>query len=128
MEASVPYDSAQAAQMSMGSMVVSIIFIILMIASIWKIFSKSGQPGWGALIPFYNIYLMLKVAGKPGWWLLLMFIPFVNFVIMIIMYHGVSKNFGHGGGFTVGMVLLPIIFFPVLAFSSAAYAPVAPAA
>ena len=94
---------------------------IFMIAAMWKLFSKAGLPGWGAIIPIYNTYLMLKVAGKPGWWLILYFIPVVNFVISIIVFVGVAENFGKGGGYAVGLIFLPIIFIPILAFGSAKY-------
>jgi ABC-type sulfate transport system permease subunit len=95
--------------------------IILMIASLWKVFAKAGKPGWGSLIPIYNIYLMIKIAGKPGWWLILMFIPIINIVVEILVYIGISQNFGKGGGFVVGLIFLPFIFFPILAFGSARY-------
>jgi ABC-type sulfate transport system permease subunit len=94
---------------------------ILMIASLWVIFRKAGKPGWGSLIPLYNTYLMLKIAGKPGWWVILFFIPLVNFVIGIIMMVEMARNFGKGGGFAIGMIILPIIFFPLLAFGDARY-------
>ena len=51
--------------------VIYVIFIVLVIAGLWKTFVKAGEPGWGAIIPFYNIYLIIKVAGRPGWWLIL---------------------------------------------------------
>jgi len=95
--------------------------IILLIAAIWKVFSKAGQPGWAAIIPIYNFYVMCKVAGRPGWWLLLMLIPFVNFVIAIILNVDIAKRFGKGVGFAVGMILLPFIFWPILGFGSAQY-------
>jgi hypothetical protein len=66
--------------------------VILLIAAMWKVFSKAGQPGWAAIIPIYNIYVLCKVAGRPGWWLLLMLIPFVNFVIAIILCIDIAKN------------------------------------
>ena len=97
------------------------VVIILLIASIWKVFSKAGQPGWAAIIPIYNIYIMCKVAGRPGWWLLLMLIPFVNFIIAIILNVDIAKRFGKGVGFAVGMILLPFIFWPILGFGSAQY-------
>ena len=56
-----------------------------MIVALWKVFTKAGQPGWGILIPFLNIYFMCKIAGRPGWWLILMLIPFVNIIILIIL-------------------------------------------
>lgn len=96
-------------------------FIALMIASMWKINIKAGQPGWACLVPFYNVIVMLKIAGKPAWWLVLMFIPFVNIVIAILMTAGLAKAFGKGAGFTIGLLLLGFVFYPMLAFGDAEY-------
>lgn len=108
-----------------GSAVVLVIVylavIIFEIAALWKVFTKAGQPGWGAIIPIYNTYLLCKVAGKPGWWTILFFIPFVNIVMAVIVWHEISKAFGHGAGFTVGLVLLSFIFVPILGFGSDQY-------
>jgi hypothetical protein len=101
--------------------IVYLAIIVLSIAAGWKLFTKAGQPGWGILVPFYNIYLMLKIAGKPGWWMLLLFIPFVNFIIGIIVTVALAKNFGKGTGFALGLIFLSPIFFPILAFGSARY-------
>ena len=87
----------------------------------WVIFTKAGQPGWPALIPIYSTYILLKVIGRPGWWLLLFLIPVVNFVILIIMLNDLSKSFGHGVGFTLGLIFLSLIFFYILAFGSSTY-------
>jgi hypothetical protein len=95
--------------------------IILVIASNWKVFSKAGQPGWAAIIPIYNVYVMCKVAGRPGWWLLLFLIPLVNFIIAIILNVDVAKRFGKGVGFAIGMIFLSFIFWPILGFGSAQY-------
>ena len=85
------------------------------------IFKKAGQEGWPALIPIYSTYILLKVIGRPGWWLLLFLIPFVNIVIYIIMMNDLSKSFGHGVGFTLGLLFLSIIFLYILAFGSSTY-------
>jgi Family of unknown function (DUF5684) len=95
--------------------------VIFMIATMWKLFTKAGQPGWASIIPIVNTYFMIKVAGRPGWWLLLLFIPLVNFVILIILFLDIAKRFGKGVGFGIGLILLPIIFFPILAFGNAQY-------
>ena len=94
---------------------------ILMIVSVWKVFSKAGQPGWAVIVPIFNLYIMLKVAGKPGWWLLLMFIPVANLIIAILMYIAVAENFNKGAGFGIGLAFLAIIFMPILAFGDAQY-------
>ena len=101
--------------------IIGLLFIVLIIYSGWKVFEKAGQPGWAILIPFYNFYILLKIANKPGWWLVLMFIPLVNFVVLILMSIAVAQNFGKGVGFGLGLAFLGFIFFPILAFSDAKY-------
>lgn len=104
--------------------IVSVIYlaiIVIVLVSLWKIFSKAGQPGWASIIPFYNTYVLLLIAGKPGWWLILMLIPGVAFIFGILMSVGLAQNFGKGTGFAIGLILLPLIFLPILAFGDAQY-------
>jgi len=96
-------------------------FTILILAAWWKIFTKAGQPGWACIIPIYNLYVWCKIVGRPWWWILLMLIPFVNFIIAIILLIDLAKSFGKGVGFGIGLLLLPFIFFPILGFGSAQY-------
>ncbi len=112
------------AAMSSGSAIgyiVPLAVAVFIIAAWWTVFTKAGQPGWGAIIPIYNVYLMCKVGGKPGWWVILFFIPLVNIVMAFVVMIGVAKNFGKGAGFGVGIVLLQVIFVPILGFGSATY-------
>jgi len=95
--------------------------IIFMLVVQWKIFEKANKPGWGCIVPIYNTILQLEIAGRPLWWIFLMFIPFVNFVIAIIVLFDIAKAFGKGTGFGLGMLFLPFIFFPILAFDSSEY-------
>ncbi|MEX1002644.1 MAG: DUF5684 domain-containing protein [Crocinitomicaceae bacterium] len=95
--------------------------IVLMVASIWKVFEKAGQPGWAAIVPFYNLYILTVVAKKEAWWMILFFIPIANLIAAIIIDIEVAKNFGKDTGFAIGMVFLPFIFWPMLAFSDAKY-------
>ena len=94
---------------------------ILMIAACWKVFTKAGQPGWAAIVPIYNWYILCKIVGRPGWWVILFFIPFINFIIGIILCIDLAKSFGKGVGFAIGLILLGIIFFPILGFGSVQY-------
>jgi uncharacterized membrane protein YhaH (DUF805 family) len=109
-------------------MVVYLAVIAFMIAAMWKMFTKAGQPGWAAIVPIYNIYVLLKITGRPGWWLLLAFIPLVNLIIFIIVDMDLAKSFGKGSGFGIGLLLLPFIFYPILGFGSATYSGPAAAA
>ena len=94
---------------------------IFFIVCIWKIFEKANYPGWAAIIPIYNTIVMLQIAQKPVWWIFLMLIPFVNVIIFILMYVDFAKNFGASTGFAVGLIFLPVIFFPILAFGDYDY-------
>jgi hypothetical protein len=117
-------DTTTAPDASIGvfPLIISLAFAVLVIAGLWKIFSKAGQPGWGAIIPIYNIYLMLKVAGRPGWWLVLFLIPIVNIIISLIVAIDMAKSFGKGAGFgVVGLWLFTFVGYPMLGFGDARY-------
>lgn len=104
----------------MGS-IIYLAIMVLTIAGMWKTFEKAGQPGWGCLIPIYNIYLMTKMTDKPAWWIIMFFIPLVNIVFCVMLYNELVKRFGQGIGYTIGILLLPFVFFPMLGFGSAQY-------
>jgi len=108
-------------KISTGGILFLLAIAILTIASMWKVFEKAGQPGWAAIIPIYNIYIMTKIGGKPGYWTLLCLIPLVNIVFIIWLYNMVSKSFGKDEGFTAGLIFLGLIFWPILGFGSAKY-------
>jgi len=99
-------------------------WIVIVIIGYWRTFVKAGRPGWGAIIPFYNLYLYIKVGGRPGWWLILYFIPFVNIIMDLIVSIDVSRNFGHGTGYGIGLWLLKPIFMLILGFGGDQYKPV----
>ncbi|MBS1489552.1 MAG: signal peptidase I [Bacteroidetes bacterium] len=101
--------------------VIYLLILILMIVSMWKIFEKAGKPGWAAIVPIYNIIVLLEVVNKPIWWIILLLIPIVNFIIVIILIHRLSLSFGQGVGFTVLLIILGIIGFPMLAFGDYKY-------
>lgn len=95
--------------------------IVFFIIVRWRIYQKAGFEGWESIIPIYSFLVMLKIVGKPWWWLLMLFIPIVNIVYIIWTINMLSKSFGKDEGFTVGLILLGIVFYPILAFSDAKY-------
>ncbi|MDR2928348.1 MAG: DUF5684 domain-containing protein [Cytophagaceae bacterium] len=92
------------------------LFAVYMIASVWRIYSKANQPGWAAIIPIYQVIILLRIVERPWWWIFLFCIPIANIVFVVIVVHRLSKSFGRGVGFTLGLLFLPFIFFPLLAF------------
>ncbi len=116
------------AGLGVAFMIFVVLACIFMIVAYWFMYEKAGQPGWAAIIPIYNVLILLKVAGKPWWWIfaiLLAIIPIVGTILILVwavfVWHSISKNFGKEAGFTVGLVLLPIVFVPILAFGDAKY-------
>jgi hypothetical protein len=96
--------------------------VVAVIVGAWKTFEKAGHPGWAILVPFYNAYIMLKIAGRPGWWLLLYLIPLVNVVIAIIVAIDVAKAFGQSGAFGFFLLfLLCGIGYLILGFGNYRY-------
>jgi len=95
--------------------------VLLMIISLWRVFEKSGEPGWACLVPIYNMVVLLNIAGKPIWWLLLLFIPLINIIIYLLVFIAVAERFGKGALFGLGLFLFGFIFWPVLAFDDSAY-------
>lgn len=104
-------------------MLVYLAIILALLAGMWKTFEKANQPGWGILIPIYNTVLLLKIAGKPLWWLILMVIPLISIYPAIVIPLAVAKNFRKGTGFGLGLLFLPIIFYPILGFGDAEFDP-----
>lgn len=85
------------------------------------VFKKAGKPAWAAWVPIYNTIVLLEVVGRPVWWFVLLLVPFVNIAVLIIVMNDLSKSFGQGVGFTVGLVLLPVIFLAILGYGSSDY-------
>jgi hypothetical protein len=106
-----------------GAIIFLIVYLgilVFMVASMWKLYAKAGEPGWAAIVPVYNIIVLLKIAGRPAWWLVFLFIPFASLAFLVIPFD-IAKAFGKSGGFGVGLLLLAPIFYPILAFGSAQY-------
>lgn len=141
--------------------ILSIFLYILLIIAGWKIFKKAGEPGWKAIIPIYNFYIMYKIVDMRGWWLLMVGLSILYsivatsigygpnltpeelaafdfgahpfFITTLIIFCAVSiyvsvvyafrtaKVFGHGIGYTIGLILLPNIFWLILGFGKSKY-------
>ena len=116
-------EAATVAALGFGLMFVAIWLLVglLVLVGIWKTFAKAGQPGWASIIPIYNMIVMLEIAGKPLWWFVLLLIPGLNLIAAILIYVSLAERFGKGAGFAIGLLVLPMVFFPMLGFGNTAY-------
>jgi hypothetical protein len=101
--------------------VVFLVMAIVMVVSMWKIFEKAGKPGWAAIVPVYNHMVMAEIGGKPNWFGLLPMIPYIGSIWSIWILNRLVKSFNKEVGFTLGLIFLPFIFYPMLAFGSSEY-------
>ena len=92
--------------------------ILIIWISWFKIFSKAGQAGWKALVPFFNIFTYTKIAKKPIWWFIIYLIIPIGYILSAF---AVSRFFGKNIVFSIGLIFLPIIFYPLLAFGKAEF-------
>ena len=82
----------------------------------YKIYVKLGESGWKALIPLFNIFIFTKLIDKPVWW----FIIYLIFPLGHILYGlQIGKLFGKNLIFTIGLIILPLVFYPIIAFGKA---------
>lgn len=96
-------------------------FAIISIISMWKIFTKAGLEGWKSIIPFYNMYCLFKITWGNGWIFLSMIVPLLDLIIWIMTMYRLAKAFKKGIGFCIGLLFLPVIFAPILAFGNYKY-------
>ncbi len=120
------FDSANAMQqMSSGQLIAtcvcSLIAAIIAIVAMWKIFTKAGEAGWKSIIPFLNLYTLVKIADGKGIKFLLFLIPIVNVIFGFMLYIRLAKAFGKSTGFGIGLIFLNFIFILILAFGDAQY-------
>ena len=120
---------AQEAEIDTGTLIASaacplifsLIIFLVVVAGMWKVFEKAGKPGWAAIIPIYNAYVLTEISGKEILWFILLFVPCINIVAIILICIDVAKAFGKGAGFGLGLAFLGPIFYPLLGFSNARY-------
>lgn len=125
--------------------------IILQVNTVAKtmIFLKSGKNGWASLIPIYNDYVMFDIATGKGFLgimgiilpsvglfiykvysntnlvlfgaLILLLFSLTGFVLVAFMKFKLAQKFGHGIIFWLGLLLMPIVFYCILAFGQSKY-------
>jgi predicted Ser/Thr protein kinase len=127
-EANLADDGDQLASSTDSFSAQEIVFVLVVLAviavisaGVWKAYSKAGLPGWGCLIPIYNLVLLMRLGGKPGWWAIWLFVPYLNLVIYTIVTFEIARNFGKGVAYTLGLLLFPPLFYAFLGFGEAQY-------
>lgn len=119
------------------AIIITVIISVIIVVSMWRIFQKADRPGWAAIVPVYNCLVLSDITFGNMW---LGIIPVVEIFtarsdlgalgviisLTYLVYHCVlsiklSNVFNKGIGFGIGMIFLPVVFYPILAFGSSSY-------
>lgn len=115
------YDYSSAPAFNPLPTIISLVLCVFVLVCMWIIFRKAGKPGWAAIVPFYNLYVLFDITWGSGMRFLLMLIPLYNIILGIQTQIRLAKAFGKGGGFAAGLIFLPYVFMPLLAFGKGTY-------
>jgi hypothetical protein len=96
---------------------VAVVLLLVIAVSLWRVFTKMGQQGWTGVVPVLNFVSIGVLAGRTWWFGVVTIVPCVGFLFVVVLLHDLAKMFGHGVPFTIGLVVLPFVFLPVLAFA-----------
>lgn len=118
----------------------SVVFFVLIVAiavvtiiAQWKMFQKAGRPGWAAIVPFYNGWVLYEIVWGKGWWffawagimIVANMIPFIGWLLSLacslIFGISVAKAYGQPWAFGIGIMCVPFVFYLMLAFGKAQY-------
>ena len=132
------YSSGDAMTVLIFTLLITVGLSVLMIIAQWKLFTKAGEPGWKSIIPFYGGYTFYRLTWTPAVFFVTIAISFLSMlftrvpavtvilgiaaiIISIISFVYTAHAYGKYGGFVAGMIFLPFIFFPILAFGDSQY-------
>lgn len=101
--------------------IIYLIFNVISIIAMWKLFTKANKPGWASIIPIYNAIVLFQIVGLNPLLLLLFLIPFANIIVKIIFCINLAKSFGKSSEFVVGLILLNSIFMLILGLGNSQY-------
>ena len=99
-------------------LIIYILFIGLTLAGMWATYKKAGEPGWKAIVPIYNMIILANIVKKPWWWAVLMLIPYLGVIWSIWATNLLAKKFNKGELYTLGLLVFPFIFYPILGFGN----------
>jgi len=67
---------------------------LLMFVKLWKLYKKAGYAAYLAAIPFYNSIVLLRIIGRPSWWVILLYFPIINLLMLPVVWVETARKFG----------------------------------
>ncbi|MBO0322121.1 signal peptidase I [Muricauda sp. CAU 1633] len=89
-----------------------IIFILIIqvihFLGTWKLYIKAGRKAWEAAIPVYNGIVLMKIINRPWWWVILLFIPIINLLMIPVVWVETIRSFGKNTLLDTWLVILTL--------------------
>ncbi|MBI4947704.1 MAG: signal peptidase I [Bacteroidetes bacterium] len=99
-------------------LIIFLFTVLIPFAGLYKIFEKAGYKGWMALVPIYNYTIWLRIINKPKWWIVLLIIPFINWIVLLLMRAELANRFDKTSfAHHLAAWLLPFLYLPYLGFN-----------
>jgi hypothetical protein len=102
-------------------MIFTLIYVVVLLASQWRVYQKMGRQGWEGIIPGYNLYILFDILYNAPMKFLTLLIPGYNIYVLVRFSIDLAHRFNKSSGFGVGMAFLAPIFWAILGFGPAQY-------
>ncbi len=67
---------------------------VYIFVKLWKLYKKAGFSPLLALVPFYNSIILLQIIKRPKWWVILLYIPIINLLMLPVIWVETARSFG----------------------------------
>lgn len=91
-----------------------IFFLIIQVVhgiGTWKLYTKAGRQAWEAFIPVYNAVILMKIISRPWWWIILMFLPIVNLIMIPAVWVETARAFGKDSKLDALLCIITLGFY-----------------
>ncbi|WP_298312936.1 signal peptidase I [uncultured Aquimarina sp.] len=77
----------------------------------WKLYVKAGRKAWEAAVPVYNAVVLMKIINRPWWWVILLFIPVINVIMLPVVWVETIRSFGKNTTKDTILVIVTLGFY-----------------
>ncbi|MDO1500049.1 signal peptidase I [Winogradskyella maritima] len=77
----------------------------------WKLYIKAGRQAWEAFIPIYNAVMLMKIINRPWYWVILIFLPIVNLIMLPAVWVETARSFGKNSGLDTFLAIVTLGFY-----------------
>ncbi|MBQ4822697.1 signal peptidase I [Aquimarina sp. MMG016] len=91
-----------------------IFFLVLQVIHFlgtWKLYIKAGRKAWEAAVPVYNAVILMKIINRPWWWVILLFVPVINVIMLPVIWVETIRSFGRNNRNDTILVLVTLGFY-----------------